>query len=55
MCLAVAAQEPIPVIPTVHYNMGGVPTNYRGQVLSPTKVRMPLDHTDHLLSRLATA
>ena len=30
-------QEPIPVIPTVHYNMGGIPTNYRGQVLNPTK------------------
>lgn len=30
-------QEPIPVIPTVHYNMGGVPTNYWGEVLSPTK------------------
>ncbi|XP_014210642.1 succinate dehydrogenase [ubiquinone] flavoprotein subunit, mitochondrial [Copidosoma floridanum] len=27
-------REPIPVIPTVHYNMGGVPTNYRGQVLT---------------------
>ncbi|XP_045477483.1 succinate dehydrogenase [ubiquinone] flavoprotein subunit, mitochondrial isoform X2 [Harmonia axyridis] len=26
-------REPIPVIPTVHYNMGGVPTNYKGQVL----------------------
>ena len=25
-------REPIPVLPTVHYNMGGVPTNYRGQV-----------------------
>lgn len=27
-------QEPIPVLPTVHYNMGGIPTNYRGQVLT---------------------
>lgn len=26
-------REPIPVIPTVHYNMGGVPTNWKGQVL----------------------
>lgn len=26
-------RDPIPVLPTVHYNMGGVPTNYLGQVL----------------------
>lgn len=26
-------REPIPVLPTVHYNMGGVPTNFKGQVL----------------------
>jgi len=29
--------EPVPVIPTVHYNMGGIPTNWKGQVISPTK------------------
>ena len=27
------AKEPIPVLPTVHYNMGGIPTNHYGQVL----------------------
>ena len=32
-----ATQEPIPVLPTVHYNMGGIPTNYHGEVLRPTK------------------
>ena len=25
-------REPIPVLPTVHYNMGGIPTNYHGEV-----------------------
>jgi succinate dehydrogenase / fumarate reductase flavoprotein subunit len=29
-------REPIPVSPTVHYNMGGIPTNYWGEVLNPT-------------------
>jgi len=29
-------KEPIPVLPTVHYNMGGVPTNLHGEVLRPT-------------------
>ena len=32
-----ATKEPIPVIPTVHYNMGGIPTNHHGQVLHPTE------------------
>lgn len=29
------SQEPIPVLPTVHYNMGGIPTNYLGEVVNP--------------------
>ena len=28
-------KAPIPVIPTVHYNMGGIPTNYHGEVINP--------------------
>jgi succinate dehydrogenase flavoprotein subunit len=30
-------KQPIPVLPTVHYNMGGIPTNYWGEVLDPTE------------------
>ncbi len=28
-------KQPIPVLPTVHYNMGGIPTNYHGEVVQP--------------------
>src|SRR5204862_862580 len=27
-------RQPIPIAPTVHYNMGGIPTNYHGEVLT---------------------
>jgi succinate dehydrogenase / fumarate reductase flavoprotein subunit len=30
-------KAPIPVLPTVHYNMGGIPTNLRTEVLRPTR------------------
>ncbi|PQO22752.1 succinate dehydrogenase flavoprotein subunit [Rhodobacteraceae bacterium WD3A24] len=30
-------KDPIPVLPTVHYNMGGIPTNYWGEVLDPAE------------------
>lgn len=32
-----ASKEPIPVQPTVHYNMGGIPTNYHGEVTKDSK------------------
>jgi len=28
-------KEPIPILPTVHYNMGGIPTNWMGEVVAP--------------------
>jgi succinate dehydrogenase / fumarate reductase flavoprotein subunit len=40
-------KEPIPVLPTVHYNMGGIPTNYWGEVLNPTH-----DNPDQVLPGL---
>ncbi len=30
-------KDPIPVLPTVHYNMGGIPTNVHTEVINPTK------------------
>ena len=29
-------RQPIPVLPTAHYNMGGIPTNFHGEVLNPS-------------------
>jgi succinate dehydrogenase / fumarate reductase flavoprotein subunit len=40
-------KQPIPVLPTVHYNMGGIPTNYHGEVL--TKLG---DNPDHVVPGL---
>jgi len=40
-------KEPIPVQPTVHYNMGGIPTNFRTEVLQPTK-----DNSDNICEGL---
>ena len=37
-------KDPIPVLPTVHYNMGGIPTNYHGEVLNPTKTATRTGH-----------
>src|ERR1700730_793030 len=28
------SRDPVPIVPTVHYNMGGIPTNYHGEVLT---------------------
>jgi succinate dehydrogenase / fumarate reductase flavoprotein subunit len=40
-------REPIPVLPTVHYNMGGIPTNYHTEVLNPTP-----ENTDNIVPGL---
>ena len=34
-CGVDVTKEAIPVLPTVHYNMGGIPTNFHGEVISP--------------------
>ena len=40
-------KEPIPVLPTVHYNMGGIPTNHHAQVLTKDG-----DDNDHIVPGL---
>jgi succinate dehydrogenase/fumarate reductase flavoprotein subunit len=43
-------KEPIPILPTVHYNMGGIPTNYHGEV-----VTLKDGNPDHLIPGLMAA
>jgi succinate dehydrogenase / fumarate reductase flavoprotein subunit len=42
-----ATKDPIPVLPTVHYNMGGIPTNYMGEVINPS-----IDNPDRIVPGL---
>lgn len=42
-------RAPIPILPTVHYNMGGIPSNYRGEVVAPKN-----GDPDHIVRGLIT-
>ena len=42
-------RDPIPVLPTCHYNMGGIPTNYNGQVLNNIRLKLFCCHSFGLL------
>merc|ERR1719331_3204336 len=44
-----ATKEPIPVLPTVHYNMGGIPTNWKTEVLT-----QDADGTDRIVKGLTS-
>ena len=39
-------KEPIPVVPTIHYQMGGIPTNINGQVVAPKSTSSGGVHND---------
>lgn len=43
-------KQPIPILPTVHYNMGGIPTNYMGEVVTKKG-----DNPDHIVPGLLAA
>ena len=45
-----ATKEPIPVLPTVHYNMGGIPTNWKTEVITLDK-----DGKDQIIPGLLAA
>jgi succinate dehydrogenase (ubiquinone) flavoprotein subunit len=49
--------EPVPVIPTVHYNMGGIPTNWKGEVINPAidKFHFQKDNQHNIVSGLYAA
>ncbi len=44
-------KEPIPVVPTIHYQMGGIPTNIHGQVVAPKRRRPQRDRQRFLCDR----